>query len=145
MPQPTIQFRSHTERESSISIESLQTGSANSYIFRNILISSGYLRFDAKKIKGDFCYDAYTKEFMDQDKLKYTIYCYCYDLKQVIEDPELFEFTFEVQLESDRGILGIESIQWDFTNPLKGKENLHFFEDRIEKIWQLVGQKLFPC
>ena len=144
MPQPMIRFQSHTEREGFISIDSLQTGSQNSHIFRNILISEGYLKFDAQKIKGEFCYDAYLKEFTEANNLKYTIYCYCYDLKKVMDESELFEFCFEVQIESERGILGIESIQWDFRNPTNAKENLNYFQNKIEKIWQEVGKKYFP-
>jgi hypothetical protein len=144
MSHKTIQFQSHTEKESFISIDELHTGSANSYIFRNILISEGYLKFDAQKIKGDFCYDAYLKEFSEGAKLKYTIYCYCYDLRKVMEDHELFEFCFEVQIESEKGIFGIESIQWDFRNPINAKENLNYFQTKIEKIWQELGKKYFP-
>jgi hypothetical protein len=140
-----IQFQSHTEREGFLSICELQTGSPNSYIFRNILVSEGYSRFDGQKIKGEFCYDSYSKEFLDGNNLKYTIYCYCYDLAKVMENSELFEFSFEVQIESDRGILGIESIQWDFRNPMNAKENLNYFQTKIEKIWQELGKKYFPC
>jgi hypothetical protein len=62
-----------------------------------------------------------------------------------MENSELFEFSFEVQIESDRGILGIESIQWDFRNPMNAKENLNYFQTKIEKIWQELGKKYFPC
>lgn len=145
MRQQTIQFQSYTEKEGFLSIGELQTGSQNSYIFRNMLVSEGYSRFNAQNIKGEFCYDSYSKEFLNGKDLKYTIYCYCYDLKRVIEEAELFEFSFEVQIESDRGIIGIESIQWDFRNPATAKDNLIYFQNKIEKMWSDLGGKYFPC
>lgn len=145
MFEPTTQFQSITKGESFITIDGLHTGSPNSYIFRNILISGGYTKFDGEKIKGEFCYDAYLKEFKESKNLKYTIYCYCYDLRKIMEDPELFEFVFEVQMETERGIIGIETVQWNFIHPIDAKENLYYFESKIQKIWKELGGKNFPC
>jgi hypothetical protein len=133
------------QEESFLSIDSLKTGSHDSYIFRNILVDHGYTKFDAKKFKGDLCYDAYFKDFRKGNDTKYTIFCYCYDLKEIMEDSDLFEFVFESQIESGRGIIGIESVQWDFTLTLEAKENLLYFQEKINKIWESFGENKFPC
>lgn len=81
---------------------------------------------------------------MDKD-LKYTIYCYCYDLKDIMEDPELFEFCFECQIETGKGVVGIESVQWNFTNPAESKINLEYFQEKVDIIWKSFGSKKFPA
>ncbi len=144
MSQQINQSKLPIQGENSLYIKEIQKGSKDSHIFRNILIESGYSKFDAKPVKGDICYDAYYKYFKTGEDLKYTIYCYCYDLKNIIDDPELFEFTFECQIESERGIIGIESIQWNFTNPNAAKSNLIFFEEKMEMLWINLGSKKFP-
>jgi hypothetical protein len=62
-----------------------------------------------------------------------------------MEDSDLFEFVFESQIESGRGIIGIESVQWDFTLPSEAKENLLYFQEKINKIWESFGENKFPC
>jgi hypothetical protein len=62
-----------------------------------------------------------------------------------MEDSDLFEFVFESQIESGRGIIGIESVQWDFTLPLEAKENLLYFQEKINTIWESFGGNKFPC
>jgi len=125
-------------------IDELQKGTDTKGFFRNLLVSKKYTKFDAKKIKGDVCYDAYYKDFENGKGLKYTIYCYCYDFKDLIDNPENFEFIFEVQLNTGRGVIGIETIQWDFqTNP-KSLINIEFFEKKIEEIWEKFDSLNFP-
>jgi hypothetical protein len=125
-------------------IDELQKGTDTKGFFRNLLVSKKYTKFDAKKIKGDVCYDAYYKDFENDKGLKYTIYCYCYDFKDLIDNPENFEFIFEVQLNTGRGVIGIETIQWDFqTNP-KSLINIEFFENKIEQIWKNFDSLNFP-
>jgi hypothetical protein len=62
-----------------------------------------------------------------------------------MEDPELFEFSLECQIESEKGVLQIESVQWNFVNPISARENLKYFEDKIESIWSILGGKKFPA
>lgn len=128
-----------------LSISNLKKESHNSVLVRNIFVTKGYKKFDGKRIKGDLCYDAYYKEFVEDNSLKYTIYLYCYDLKEIVPDPDLLEFSFETQIESKRGVLGIESIQWDFTNCNNVPETIDFFEQRIEETWKIFGGNPFPC
>jgi len=138
------QFKLNTQEENSLSLKQLQKGNDNSIFFRNLLISKKYKKFNGKQLKGDLCYDAYYKDFLDGDDLKYTIYCYCYDLKELVENPEIFEFSFEVQIETERGIIGFEAIQWDFRTPQRSIKNLEFFESKAEIIWKTFGSKKFP-
>jgi hypothetical protein len=144
MFQQTNQSKLPIQGENSLYISDIQKGSNNSHIFRNLLVDYGYIKFEGKTLKGDNCYDAYYKYFKTGEDLKYTIYCYCYDFKNILDDPELFEFVFESQIESERGIIGIESIQWDFTNTNEAKSNLIFFQEKIEMIWTSLGSKKFP-
>jgi hypothetical protein len=131
--------------ENFLFIEELQKGTDPSGFFRKLLVFKKYTKFDGKKIKGEVCYDAYYKEFSNEKGLKYTIYCYCYDYKGLIDNPENFEFCFEVQLDTGRGIIGIETIQWDFgTNP-KSLINIEFFEKKIEEIWEKFDSLNFPA
>ena len=131
--------------ENFLSINGLKKGDHNSVLVRNIFVSNGYKKFDGKRIKGQLCYDAYYKEFTEKDFLKYTIYFYCYDLKEIVQNSDLLEFSFETQIESKMGVLGIESIQWNFTDSRKASENIDFFEQRIEETWKIFGSKPFPC
>jgi hypothetical protein len=138
------QLKWNTKEESSLSINDLKKNSLHSTFFRNLLLSNGYKKFDGKKLKGNYCYDAYYKDFEENKELSYTVYCYCYDLKNVVENPELLEFSFEVQIDTERGILSFESIQWDFTKANYAKENLKYFESKCEEIWKVFGSKKFP-
>lgn len=131
------------QEKNSLSINQIQKGSNTSIFLRALLVSKKYKNFDGAKLKGEFCYDAYYKDFQNESGLKYTIYCYCYDLKSIVEDPELFEFSLEVQIESEKGIIGFEAIQWDFRTPQRATENLEYFESRAETIWQQFGGKPF--
>ena len=129
--------------ENSLYINQIQKESHNSVLFRNLLVSNKYRSFDGKKLKGDLCYDAYYKDFENESGLIYTIYCYCYDLKGITENPEAFEFSFEVQVETERGIIGFESIQWDFRDYKKASINLEYFENCANRIWKDFGGKNF--
>lgn len=144
MFQQTNQSNSTTPGENFLFIKDLQIGSSHSHIFRNILVESGYSKFDAKSIKGDICYDAYFKDFKIDNELKFTIFCYCYELKGIVDDPELLEFELECQIETHRGVIGIESVQWNFTNYSDAKTNLEYFEDKINLFWTSVGSHFFP-
>jgi len=130
--------------ENFLFIEELQKGTDTSGFFRKLLVFKKYIKFDGKKIKGEVCYDAYYKDFQNEKGLKYTIYCYCYDYKGLVDNPENFEFCFEVQLNTGRGIIGVEAIQWDFgTNP-KSLINIEFFEKKIDEIWEKFDSLNFP-
>lgn len=130
--------------ENFLFIEELQKGTDTSGFFRKLLVFKKYIKFDGKKIKGEVCYDAYYKDFENEKGLKYTIYCYCYDYKDLVDNPENFEFCFEVQLNTGRGIIGVEAIQWDFgTNP-DSLINIEFFEKKIEEIWEKFDSLNFP-
>jgi hypothetical protein len=130
--------------ENFLFIEELQRGTDTSGFFRKLLVFKKYIKFDAKKIKGEVCYDAYYKDFVNDKGLKYTIYCYCYDYKDLIDNPENFEFSFEVQLNTGRGIIGIETVQWDFVTNPKSLINIEFFEKKIEEIWEKFDSLSFP-
>lgn len=112
--------------------------------FRKKLVEFGYRRFDGKKLKGDICYDAYFKDFMNGNDLGYTIYCYCYDLTGIIENPEIFEFSFEVQINAGIGMIGLESIQWDFRTEENAEFNIEFFEKKVNDVWKALGGINFP-
>lgn len=107
-------------------------------------MESGFSKFDTGKNKGDFCYAGYYKFVKSGEDLKYVIYCYCYDFKEIMKDPELLEFSLECQIESEKGIFGLESIQWDFTNPETAKQNLDYYQQKIEEIWKVLGSNRFP-
>lgn len=130
--------------ENSLSINNIKKSNAISDSFRKKLIELGYHKFDGKAIKGEICYDAYYKDFMDGESVKYTIYCYCYDLDGIIENPSLFEFSFEVQINAGLGIIGIETIQWDFRTVENYEFNVNFFEKKIQTIWGSLGSNIFP-
>lgn len=130
--------------ENSLSINNIKRSDDVSDSFRKKLVSLGYHKFDGKSIKGEVCYDAYYKDFFDGNEVKYTIYCYCYDLKGIIENPHLFEFSFEVQINAGLGIIGVESIQWDFRTIEDCEFNVDFFEKKIDVIWESLGKLKFP-
>jgi hypothetical protein len=144
MYQQIDQSKLPIQGENSLCISEIKKGSKKSHVFRNILIEFGYSKFDSSGLKGEFCYDSYYKDLKLENELKYTLYCYCYDLKEIMEDPELFEFSLECQIESEKGVLQIESVQWNFINPISARENLKYFENRIESIWEILGSKKFP-
>jgi hypothetical protein len=132
------------EKENSLSLKNLQRDDQISVLFRNHLVSIGYTRFDGTEMKGPLCYEGYFKDFFTEGELSYTIYCYCYDLRGVIDDPGRFQFIFESQIESERGIIGFESVQWQFETFSKGQENLEYFEFQVESYWKIAGSKKFP-
>ena len=130
--------------ENFLSINKMQKGSDLSDSFRKKLVEMGYHKFDGKPLKGEICYDAYYKDFNNGDDLKYTIYCYCYDLKGVVEKHEVFEFSFEVQLNAGMGIIGLEAIQWDFRTEESAILNIKYFEKRVDIVWESLGGINFP-
>lgn len=122
----------------------MQKGTTVSDFFRKKLIELGYHKFDGKPIKGQICYDAYYKDFNNGSELKYTIYCYCYDLKDMVDRPELFEFSFETQISAGLGMIGLESIQWDFRTEENAEFNIVFFEKKVDEVWKALGGINFP-
>lgn len=135
------------EVEKTILIENIRKNISFSAVFRTYLISVGYekLSSDIKNIKGEFCYDSYYKDFLDASgKLKYTTFCYCYDFREVIDSYEKYQFIFEAQVECGRGILGIESIQWESENLEESIINIKYFEDSTEKIYKSLGEYKLP-
>jgi len=130
--------------ENSLSISKIKKSSLISESFRKKLVEVGYRRFDGKKLKGDICYDAYFKDFMNGKDLGYTLYCYCYDLTGIIENPEIFEFSFEVQINAGIGMIGLESIQWDFKTEENAEFNIEFFEKKVNDVWKALGAINFP-
>ncbi|NBU98256.1 MAG: hypothetical protein EBS19_08615 [Spirochaetia bacterium] len=130
--------------EDFLSISNMQKGTSVSDSFRKKLVERGYRKFDGKPIKGEICYDAYHRDFSNSDGLKYTIYCYCYDLKDIVPNPEVFEFSFEVQLNAGIGIIGLEAIQWDFRTEENAELNIAFFELRVDSVWKALGSIKFP-
>lgn len=135
---------SNIPEENSFTLSEVQKSSHFSLAFRNVLVSNGYKKFDGKAVKGDFCYDSYYKYVEDNNELKYIIYCYCYNLKMILDESDTFEFNFEVQLESERGIIEFSSVQWDFRTIEIAKENMEYFEEKSESIWKIFGSKKYP-
>jgi hypothetical protein len=130
--------------ENSLSINNIKKSDNISDFFRKKLVELGYHKFNGKKIKGEICYDAYYKDFLNINGVKYTIYCYCYDVKDLIETPDLFEFSFEVQINAGLGIIVLEAIQWDFRSIEKCEENVREFEEKTELVWKSLGSINFP-
>lgn len=131
--------------ENFLSINSIKKGTSEvSDSFRKKLIELGYRKFDAKSIKGEICYDAYFKDFKSDGSSNYTIYCYCYDLNDIVPNPEMFEFSFEVQINAGLGIIGLEAIQWDFKTEESAEFNIGFFEEKVEVVWKALGGLKFP-
>lgn len=131
--------------ENSLSINNIKKGTSEvSDSFRKKLVELGYRKFDAKPIKGEICYDAYFKDFTSDNESNYTIYCYCCDLNGIVPNPQFFEFSFEVQLNAGIGIIGLETIQWDFKTVESAEFNIIFFEKKIEDVWKALGGIKFP-
>lgn len=61
-----------------------------------------------------------------------------------MDEPELLEFGLECQIESEKGIIGLESVQWNFINLNEVKSNIEYFEKKIDEIWKILGNKNFP-
>lgn len=137
-------FNFNKIEKESLTMDQIRRDIDDSIIFRNILIHKKYIKFDGKKLKGELCYDSYYKDFLDDGKLKYTIYYYCYDLKGLTKNPEIFEYSAESQIESEKGVIGLETIQWNFITSDIAEENIEYFENQIEMIWRQLGKKLFP-
>ncbi|MFN9953738.1 MAG: hypothetical protein ACK55I_11625, partial [bacterium] len=70
--------------------------------------------------------------------------CYCYDLNGIVENPEIFEFSFEVQINAGAGMIGLESIQWDFRTEEDAIFNIEFFESKVNDVWKALGSIKFP-
>lgn len=130
--------------ENLLSINNIKKVSDVSDSFRKKLVEIGYRKFDGKPIKGEICYDSYHKDFSDDEGLNYTIYCYCYDLNGIVENPEIFEFSFEVQINAGAGMIGLESIQWDFRTEEDAIFNIEFFESKVNDVWKALGSIKFP-
>lgn len=131
---------SSTNLENSLSIAEIQKNSDRISHFKNTLLKGGFHKFDFSGLNKNFCYDAYSKEFIEEGKLKYVIICYFYDLKGVYDFPEAFEFSFETQIETEMGIISIESTQWVLTAKERSKMMIKYFEDKAESIWKLTGK-----
>lgn len=134
------------ETENTILISEIQKNVSFSAVFRNYIISIGYSKLPTQdiKIKGDFCYDGYYKDFKDSDgNLIYTIYCYCYDFREVIDQYEKMQFIFESQLQTVCGIIGMETIQWVSEDLEKSIINLRSFEKSTQKTSEALGKIKF--
>jgi hypothetical protein len=135
----TTHLKSDTKKENSLSLNDINSTKTNSESFRSLLITNGYTRFDCEGIKGDRCYDSYHKDFVENEKLSYTIFCYCYNLRGIVENPENFEFCFESQIETGNGILGLESVQWCFKTKENCLTNILGFEAIVNSNWKNLG------
>lgn len=131
---------SDTKNQNSLSISKIQEGSDRISHFKNTLVVKGFSKFDASALNKNYCYDSYSKEFLEEDRLKYIIICYFYNLKGVYEFPEAFEFSFETQIETDMGIISIESTQWVLTTREKSESLINYFQDKTELMWKLSGK-----
>lgn len=130
--------------KNSFSLKTLNQKKTNSELFRSLLVANGYKRFSGTENKGTRCYDSLCKEFFNEGEYIYSVFCYCYNLKGVIENPELFEFGLESQIDTELGIIGIESVQWDFTTEQKSLRNVIGFEALVNMNWKNLGEKIFP-
>ena len=140
MFQITNHLLSDAKNQNSLSISKIQEGSDRISHFKNTLVGRGFQKFDASDLNKSYCYDAYSKEFLEGDRLKYIIICYFYNLKGVYEFPEAFEFSFETQIETDMGIISIESTQWVLTAKEKSDALIDYFHDKAESMWKLTGK-----
>jgi hypothetical protein len=61
-----------------------------------------------------------------------------------MDNPGLFEFGIESQIETELGIIGIESVQWDFSSEQKILTNIIGFEALVNMNWKNLGEKPFP-
>lgn len=133
------------ETENTILISSIQKNVSFSAIFRNYLVSQGYEKLNNNEIKGDLCYDSYYKDFLDDvGNIGFTVFCYCYDLREIVEDHEKYQFVFESQMESGRGIIGIETIQWVSKDLEEAIINVKYFENKNWEIYKIMGSFPLP-
>ena len=130
--------------KNSLSLNLLNQKKTKSEVFRSLLISNGYKRFNGTENKGTRCYDSLCKEFFHNGKYSYSIFCYCYNLRGVVDNPDLFEFGIESQIETELGIVGLESVQWDFLSEQKILTNIIGFEALVNMNWKNLGEKPFP-
>lgn len=125
-------------------MKDLNQKKTNSEKFRSLLVANGYKRFPGTENKGTRCYDSLCKEFYNNGEYIYSVFCYCYNLKGIIESPELFEFGLESQIDTELGIVGIESVQWDFSTEQKSLRNVIGFEALVNMNWKNLGERPFP-
>ena len=59
-------------------------------------------------------------------------------------DPEAFEFVLESQLETNKGLIGIESVQWIFNDSEQAFNNIRYFENLVDNNWIFGGSNKFP-
>jgi hypothetical protein len=62
----------------------------------------------------------------------------------MLDNPELFEFAFETQINAGAGVIGLEAIQWDFRTEESSEFNIRFFENRVDAVWKSFGSIKFP-
>lgn len=138
------QLKLNTQGINSLSLNKIKKDLTRSEKIRELLLSLGYSPFNAKNIKGDKCYSGYYKEFFNNSEYIYSIYCYCYDLTGLVDNPEMFEFVLEAQLETERGLIGLESVQWIFKNTEEAFNNIRYFENLVNNNWIFTGSNKFP-
>jgi len=138
------QLKLNTLGINSLSLNDVKKDLTRSEKIRELFISIGYKPFSAKEIKGEKCYSAYYKEFYNESDYIYSIYCYCYNFNGLIENPEKFEFVLESQIETEKGLIGLESVQWLFGNKEEAFNNIRYFENLVKKNWIFGGSNKFP-
>ena len=139
------QLKLNTQRVNSLSLNDVKKDLTKSEKIRELLLSMGYNPFNAKELKGEKCYSAYYKEFYnDNNDYKYSICCYCYNFSGLVENPEAFEFVLESQLETNKGLIGIESVQWIFNDSEQAFNNIRYFENLVDNNWIFGGSNKFP-
>lgn len=138
------QLKLNTQGINSLSLNKIKKDLTRSEKIRELLLSLGYSPFNAKNIKGDKCYSGYYKEFFNDSDYIYSIYCYCYDLTGLVDNPQIFEFVLEAQLETERGLIGLESVQWIFENKEEAFNNIRYFENLVNNNWIFTGSNKFP-
>ena len=128
------------EVENTILISEIQKNVSFSAVFRNYLISIGFGKLSNYEIKGEYCYDGYYKDYFNSSgNIAFTIYCYCYDLREILDVYDKLQFVFESQMESSRGIIGIETIQWVSDGMKDAITNLKYFEEKNIEIYKIMG------
>ena len=139
------QLKLNTQRVNSLSLNDVKKDLTKSEKIRELLLSMGYNSFNAKELKGEKCYSSYYKEFYnDNNDYKYPICCYCYNFSGLVENPEAFEFVLESQLETNKGLIGIESVQWIFNDSEQAFNNIRYFENLVDNNWIFGGSNKFP-
>jgi hypothetical protein len=141
-----LNFNTEKEIENTILISEIRKNVSFSAVFRNYIISIGYSKLPVSdiKIKGELCYDGYYRDYKDNDgDIIYTIYCYCYDFRGIIDQYEKMQFIFESQLQTMCGIIGMETIQWVSDDIEKSIINLKFFENSTQKTSEALGKIKF--